>query len=135
GSKDVKGRDDGVIVQIEEAGEGDKDVKIIDDENKIYTAVEVRPDFPGGMTQFYKYVEKNYRVPEGEELNGRIMVQFVVEKDGSLTDIKVVRDLGYGTGKEAERMLKKSPKWKPGIQNGRPVRVYYTLPIIIKTGG
>jgi protein TonB len=135
GSKDVKGREDGVIVQIEEAGIGDKDTKIIDDENKIYTAVEVRPDFPGGMTKFYEYVAKNYRVPEGEEINGRIMVQFVVEKDGSLTDIKVVRDLGYGTGKEAERMLKKSPKWKPGIQNGRPVRVYYTLPIIIKSGG
>ncbi|MGE4348010.1 MAG: energy transducer TonB, partial [Flavobacteriaceae bacterium] len=54
-----------------------------------------------------------------------------VETDGSLTDIKVIRDLGYGTGAEAVRVLKKSKKWKPGTQNGKPVRVKYTLPISI----
>ncbi|HTG67178.1 MAG TPA: energy transducer TonB, partial [Flavobacterium sp.] len=59
-------------------------------------------------------------------------VSFVVEKDGSLTDIKVLRDIGYGTGKEAIRVLQKSPKWNPGIQNGKPVRVQYSLPITIQ---
>jgi protein TonB len=59
---------------------------------------------------------------------------FVVEKDGSVTDIKIIRDLGYGTGKEAKRVLENSPKWKPGIQNGRPVRVQYNLPISIVLG-
>lgn len=132
GSKDIKGRDDGKIVIDMPSGEGDKDVKIVED-NTVYNAVEVRPEFPGGLAKFYEFVSKNYRAPE-EEIAGKVMVQFVVEKDGSLTDIKVMRDLGYGTGAEAIRVLKKSPRWKPGIQNGRPVRVLYNLPISIVGG-
>lgn len=132
GSKDIKGRDDGKIVIDAPSGEGDKDAKIVED-NTIYNAVEVRPEFPGGMQKFYEFVGKLYRAPE-EEVKGKVLVQFVVEKDGSLTDIKVMRDLGYGTGAEAIRVLKKSPKWKPGIQNGRPVRVLYSLPISIVGG-
>jgi len=132
GAKDIKGRDDGKIVIDAPSGEGDKDAKIVED-NTVYNAVEVRPDFPGGIQKFYDFVGKNYRVPE-EDIKGKIFVQFVVEKDGTLTDIKVMRDLGYGTGAEAIRVLKKSPKWKPGIQNGRPVRVLYSLPINIVGG-
>ena len=132
GAKDIKGRDDGKIVIDMPSGEGDKDVKIVED-NTVYNAVEVRPDFPGGIQKFYDFVGKNYRAPD-EDVKGKVFVQFVVEKDGSLTDIKVVRDLGYGTGAEAIRVLKKSPKWKPGIQNGRPVRVLYSLPISIVGG-
>ena len=132
GSKDIKGRDDGKIVIDAPSGEGDKDAKIVED-NTVYNAVEVRPDFPGGIQKFYDFVGKNYRVPE-EDIKGKIFVQFVVEKDGTLTDIKVMRDLGYGTGAEAIRVLKKSPRWKPGIQNGRPVRVLYSLPISIVGG-
>ncbi len=134
GAKDIEGRDDGKIVIDEPSGEGDKNAKIVDD-NQVYTAVEVKPDFPGGIQKFYQYVQKNFRLPEDEEIKGKIIVQFVVEKDGSLTDIKVLRDLGFGTGKEAERLLKNCPKWKPGIQNGRPVRVLYSLPISVVTGG
>lgn len=132
GAKDIKGRDDGKIVIDMPSGEGDKDVKIVED-NTVYNAVEVRPDFPGGIQKFYDFVGKNYRAPE-EDVRGKVYVQFVVEKDGSLTDIKVVRDLGYGTGAEAIRVLKKSPRWKPGVQNGRPVRVLYSLPISIIGG-
>ena len=132
-TENVKGRDDGRIVIEEPSGEGPADAKIVED-NTIYNAVEVRPDFPGGINKFYEYVRKNFRTPE-EEVKGKVIVQFVVEKDGSLTDIKVVRDLGYGTGKEAERVLRNSPRWKPGIQNGRPVRVLYSLPISIQSGG
>ena len=134
GAKDVKGQEDGKIVIDEPSGEGDKDAKIVED-NTIYNAVEVKPDFPGGIAKFYAYVQKNFRVPEEEDIKGKIIVQFVVEKDGSLTDIKVVRDLGYGTKAEAERVIRSSPKWKPGIQNGRPVRVYFSLPISIQSGG
>lgn len=134
GEKDVKGNDDGKILIDEPAGDGDKDNKIVDD-NTVYTAVEVRPEFPGGIQKFYDFVGKNFKTPEDEEINGKIQVQFVVEKDGSLTDIKIIRDLGFGTGKEAERVLRKCAKWKPGIQNGRPVRVLYSLPISIVTGG
>ena len=132
GAKDVKGRDDGKIVIDAPSGEGDKDVKIVED-NTVYNAVEVKPDFPGGLQKFYDFVGKNYRAPE-EDIKGKVYVQFVVEKDGSLTDIKVMRDIGYGTGAEAIRVLKKSPKWKPGIQNGRAVRVLYSLPISIVGG-
>ncbi|HEX8575681.1 MAG TPA: energy transducer TonB [Flavobacterium sp.] len=134
GTKDVKGRDDGKILIDEPAGEGPADSKIVED-NTIYNAVEVKPEFPGGIQKFYAYVMKNFKSPEDEELNGKIIVQFVVEKDGSLTDIKVLRELGFGTGKEAIRVIKNSPKWKPGIQNGREVRVLYNLPITIVTGG
>ena len=68
-------------------------------------------------------------------VSGKVIMQFVVERDGSLTDIKVLRDLGLGTGEEAVRLLKSMPKWKPGIQNGRPVRVAYTLPFSLNLAG
>ena len=133
GAKDVKGVEDGKIIPEEESGEGKEEVKIVED-NTIYNAVEVKPDFPGGMTKFYAYFQKNFKGPD-EEISGKIQVTFVVEKDGSVTDIKVIRDLGYGTGKEAKRVLENSPRWKPGIQNGRPVRVQYNLPISLTLGG
>lgn len=103
------------------------------DTNTIFVAVEVPPVPPGGMAEFLKYVGTNYVYPkEAEDANvkGRIIMTFVVEKDGSLSDIKCVRDLGFGTGEEAIRVLKNSPKWKPGMQNGHVVRVEYTLPIV-----
>ncbi|RZJ98705.1 MAG: hypothetical protein EOO46_24585 [Flavobacterium sp.] len=135
GAKDLKGQEDGKIVIDAPSGDGPQtDSKIVEDSNQIYTAVEVKPDFPGGLQKFYDFVGKNYKVPEDEDIKGKVFVQFVVERDGTLTDIKVIRDLGFGTGKEAIRVLKKSPKWKPGIQNGRPVRVLYSLPISIVSG-
>lgn len=100
------------------------------DENYIYVAVEVMPKYPGGMNEFRKFIAENFRNPKVDKnLKGNIIVQFVVEKDGSLSDIKVVRDLGYGTGKEAIRVVGLAEKWKPGIQNGKTVRVRYALPI------
>ena len=80
-----------------------------------------------------KFIGKNFQVPEEEGLKGKIFVTFVVEKDGSLTDIKVLRDIGYGTGKEAIRVLKSCPRWNPGEQNGKKVRVLYSLPISIQS--
>jgi len=97
----------------------------------IYTAVEVKPDFPGGMKEFFKFVASNFIVPETFKGSGKIIAQFIVEKDGSLSEIKILKELGSGTGEEALRILKQSPKWKPGIQNGEPVRVLYSLPISI----
>lgn len=100
--------------------------------NQIYNTVETKPEYPGGIGKFYQYVGQNYRIPNELQktgVNGTVIVSFVVEKDGSLTDIKVIRDLGYGTGEEAIRVLKKSKKWRPGIQKGKAVRVSYTLPI------
>ena len=99
----------------------------------VYTAVEKIPEFPGGMKAFYDFVGKNFRVPEVKDLKGKVIIQFVIEKDGSLTDIKTIRDLGHGTGEEAIRILKNSPLWIPGEQEGKKVRVLYSLPISIAT--
>jgi len=98
----------------------------------VFVAVEVEPSFPGGMLAFLNYVAKNYQFPPAAKeqgVNGKVILNFIVEKDGTLSNIKIVRDLGFGTGLEAVRILEKSPIWKPGIQNGRPVRVSYSLPI------
>ena len=107
----------------------------ITDDNNIYntSSLEVKPEPPGGMAKFYKFVGNNYRTPEEEGLSGKVYVTFVVEKDGSLTDIKVLRDIGFGTGKEAIRVLKSCPKWNPGEQNGKKVRVLFSLPITIQS--
>lgn len=100
------------------------------DENHIYVAVEKMPEYPKGIEEFRKFIAENFRNPKvDKDLKGIVIVQFVVEKDGSLSDIKVLRDLGYGTGKEAIRVLKKSKKWEAGVQNGKKVRVRYLLPV------
>lgn len=103
-------------------------------ENKVYqtASIETKPNFNGGLNSFYQFIGQNYRVPDVEGLKGKIVMTFVVEKDGSLTDIKVLKDLGYGTGNEAIRVLKMCPKWTPGKQNGIPIRCVYTLPISIR---
>lgn len=97
--------------------------------------LDKQPEFPGGIAQFYKYVGNNFRRPELDaEKTLRVYVSFVVEKDGSLTDIMVKNDPGYGMGKEAIRVLKSlKTKWAPGILDGKPVRTAYNLPITIKT--
>lgn len=94
--------------------------------------IDVKPEFPGGMEAFYKYIGDNYKVPNTRGTSGKVIVVFVVEKDGSLNDIEVKKDFGFGTGKEAVRILKKCPKWIPGEQNGKKVRVLYQLPINVK---
>lgn len=117
-------------------GPDDSDEKP-NDPNYIYTAVETMPQYSdGGIDGFRKFIAQNYRTPKIDvDLKGTLIIAFVVEQDGSLTDIKVIRDLGYGTGAEAIRVLKKSKKWIPGVQNNRPVRVKYTLPLNINIQG
>ncbi|OYU81032.1 MAG: hypothetical protein CFE23_05935 [Flavobacterium sp. BFFFF1] len=103
-------------------------------DNTIYNTPELRPEFPGGITAFLQFVSTRFVTPATTEaINGNLLVTFVIEKDGTLTDIKVLRDLGFGTGQEAVRVLQQSPKWKAGIQNGRPVRTRFSLPIRIVT--
>ncbi len=131
GAETIKGDPDAELT-VEPVGNGPKDV--VEEDNNIYNTagIEVKPDFPGGMEKFYKFISKNYVAPEDDDFpGGRVYVNFVVEKDGSLTDIKVVRDAGYGTGKEALRVLKSCPKWNSGEQNGKKVRVLFSLPIMV----
>ena len=102
----------------------------------VNTAVlDKMPEFPGGMAKFYTYVGNNFTRPELDaERTLKVYVSFVIEKDGSITDIMVKNDPGYGVGKEAIRVLKSlKTKWSPGILNGKAVRTAYNLPITIKT--
>ncbi|MFD2601784.1 M56 family metallopeptidase [Flavobacterium suzhouense] len=96
-------------------------------------ALNTQPEYPGGMQAFYSQVMKNFQVPEiDHDLTAKIYVSFVVEKDGAITDIKILRDPGYGLGDEAKRVLElDDTKWKPGILNGKPVRASFNLPITI----
>lgn len=102
--------------------------------NEIYNSngVEFKPEFPGGINAFYKYVADNFKVPTAKEFEGgRLIVAFTIEKDGSLEDIKVVKEIGFGTTEETIRLMKATPLWKPAEQNGRKVRCSYMLPITL----
>lgn len=95
--------------------------------------IESKPVFPGGIEKLNSFLTENYKKPNVEGLKGKVFVSFVVEKDGSLTDIKIIRDIGYGTGAEAIRVLNKSPKWNPGLLNGEKVRCSFMLPITVES--
>ncbi|WP_344850605.1 energy transducer TonB [Pedobacter jeongneungensis] len=103
------------------------------DGNQIqYDKMEQQPEFKGGMSEFYKYLGRNYKYPSEalrNRVNGRLYITFVVEKDGSLTDYEFKNSLGYGTQEEAVRVLNECPKWIPGKQHGIPVRVKYNINI------
>lgn len=133
GDKDIKG-DPNAELTVEPPGDGPKQVEVVEEDNNLYNTagVEVKPEFPGGIDKFYKYVQNNFEQPEDEGFpGGKLFVQFTVEKDGSLTDIKV-RDIGYGTKAAAEKLLRKCPRWTPAEQNGKKVRCSYTLPITLQ---
>ncbi len=100
--------------------------------------LQVKPQYPGGMSAFYEMVSENLRTPAIEPENDitlKVYITFVIEKDGSLSDIKVIRDAGYGMGQEAKRVIALSEKWSPGIIDGKPVRARYTLPITVNIKG
>ncbi len=103
--------------------------------DEIFTIVEEPASFPGGNTAFYKYLKKEFKYPRQAQrmgIEGRVFVQFVVERDGSLTDIHVIKGIGAGCDEEAVRVLKNSPKWKPGKQRGKPVRQKMIQNILFK---
>lgn len=88
-----------------------------------------------GMTNFYQFIGKNYRTPKVQGLSGKVYTTFIVDKDGSLTNFKTLRDIGHGTGEEAIRVLMKAENWIPGKMRGVPAKVLYSLPISIQTAG
>ena len=133
GQKTIEGDPTADIVQIAPAGEGPKENKIVED-NTVYNFVSMEnpPNYPGGIEKFYEYLGKNIKYPPmaaENNIQGNVFVSFTVEKDGSITDAKVDRKLGYGTDEEALRVLRLSKRWNPGMQNGKPVRVKYNIPI------
>lgn len=102
---------------------------------EVFTIVEDQPEFPGGMAAFYKFVGDNMDYPSQARrmgIEGRVYVQFVVDKDGTVTEVTAVKGIGAGCDEEAERVLRTAPKFKPGKQRGRAVKVRMVLPIIFK---
>lgn len=139
GPKEQKGDPNAKLTVDEPAGNADVQQAVTEagDGNQVFTAVEVEPVPKGGMEAFYAFLGKKIQYPSAAKeagTQGRVILQFVVEKDGSLTDIKVLREPGNGLGDEATRVLRLAPKWSPGIQNGKPVRVQYTIPVNFSLG-
>lgn len=110
----------------------DDDEKVHDDENTPFKIVEEEAEFPGGYGKLIEYLAKSIQYPQQAletGTKGGVMLTFVVEKDGSITDIKVIRDIGSGCGQEAIRVVKEMPKWKPAKQRGKVVRQQFVLPV------
>lgn len=102
---------------------------------QVFTIVEQSAVYPGGMDAFYKYVQKELNYPKQARrmgIQGRVFVQFVVDKDGSITDVKTVKGIGGGCDEEAERVLRESVKWAPAKQRGKKVKVRMNIPIVFK---
>lgn len=101
--------------------------------DKVFGMVEEQPSFPGGQAALMKYIEENMRCPDPEsDASGRVIVQFVIGKDGTVKDPKVVRGITPALDGEALRLVRNMPKWKPGKQMGEAVEVRYTLPVTFK---
>lgn len=101
----------------------------------VFLSVEENPEFPGGPAKLLEYIQKNLEYPEAareNEIQGRVFVGFIVEEDGSVSNVKILRGIGYGCDEEAIRLVNSLPKFKPGKQRGKPIRVHYTLPIVFK---
>lgn len=133
GSFDVKGNDEaaGEVLKAKEivAQEAPKE------EEKVFDVVEQMPSFPGGDAALFEYLSKNIRYPAIAEENGvqgRVIITFVVERDGHITDVKVVKSVDPSLDKEARRVVSGMPKWIPGKQNGSAVRVKYTVPVTFR---
>ena len=139
-SIEFSAEDNNTVVEIVEVKEEVKEeVKVEEDkreeveENVVFKVVETMPSFPGGDAALMKFISDNVRYPaiaQENGIQGRAICQFTVEKDGSITDIQILRSAGDETlDKEAKRVIKSMPKWSPGKQRGKAVRVSYTIPI------
>ena len=104
-------------------------------EAEIFKVVEVMPEFPGGAAKMMEYIQKNMKYPmmaRESDIQGRVFVNFVVEPDGSISNVAVLRGIGGGCAEEAVRVVQSMPKWNPGKQRGTAVRCAFTVPIIFK---
>lgn len=122
-----KAQEEFVPVEIEE--------EVVVEEEEIFQVVEEEPEFPGGMEALYKYLGESIKYPQlakENNIEGKVYVTFVVEKDGSIANPRILRDIGGGCGNEAVRVVKAMPKWKAGKQRGKNVRVQFNLPVSFK---
>ena len=134
GSFDVKGNEE-AAGEVLKAKEVIADEKPKEEETKVFDVVEQMPQFPGGNAALFEYLSKHIKYPviaEENGIQGRVIVTFVVERDGSITDVKVVKSVDPSLDKEAQRVVKSMPRWIPGKQNGSAVRVKYTVPVTFR---
>ena len=134
GTFDVKGNDE-AEGEVLKAKEVVVDEKPAEEETKVFDVVEQMPSFPGGDAELMKFLNSHIKYPAVAEENGiqgRVVATFVVERDGSITDVKVIKSVDPSLDKEAIRVLKSMPKWIPGKQNGSAVRVKYTVPVTFR---
>lgn len=123
------------IKELRTEGSSVDETESLSDEEKVFDVVEQMPEFPGGMKALMKWISENIHYPETAErdgIQGRVVCSFVVERDGSVSGIKVVRPLDPSLDAESVRVLSQMPRWTPGKQNGKAVRVKYTMPITFK---
>ena len=125
------------VIEIDTFSPENQKVKKSEGETYKTNELTENPNFPEGMEKFYKFVGENFKIPleaEKNKVKGRVYLTFIVEMDGTLSNIKVIRDMGYGIGDEAARVLGICPKWIPGKVNGEAVRTMYSLPITVQSG-
>lgn len=135
GSFDVVGNDEGGEVLKAKEVIAQEPVKPKEEENKVFDVVEQMPSYPGGMGALMQYLSNNIKYPviaEENGIQGRVVCTFVVERDGSITDVRVAKSVDPSLDKEACRVIKSMPHWIPGKQNGSAVRVKYTLPVTFR---
>jgi len=107
----------------------------VDEQDVIFTLVELMPEFPGGNEEFFRYLHKNLNYPKeasDSAIQGRVYISFVVEEDGRISNAKVIRGIGGGCDEEAVRVIEQMPEWTPGYQRGKSIKVQYNMPIIFK---
>ena len=134
GTFDVKGNDE-AEGEVLKAKEVVVDEKPKEEETKVFHVVEQMPSFPGGDAELMKFLSTHIKYPvvaEENGIQGRVIATFVVERDGSISDVKVIKSVDPSLDKEAIRVLKSMPKWIPGKQNGSAVRVKYTVPVTFR---
>ncbi len=137
--------DDVIVESVEINTEDDKNKEVViqapvaapieEEDNVVFQVVETMPSFPGGDAALFKFLGDNVKYPviaQENGIQGRVICQFVVNKDGSIVDVEVVRPVDPSLDKEAIRVIKSMPKWSPGKQRGKSVRVKYTLPVNFK---
>ncbi len=132
-------KDEGIVAPpVSDAGKGviEAPKKVEEDYDKTFTKVEIESSYPGGSSAWMRYLNKTFRYPEeaqANEIQGTVVVQFIVDKEGNVSDVEVVSGpTGGGLRDEAIRVIKKSGKWEPAVQNGRKVKSYKKQPIIFR---
>ena len=135
GTETIEGTGDVDIIAPPEVSQPtvrEKAVEVAPKADELFITVEQQPEFSGGMAALGQYLQKNLRYPAAAQranVSGRVFVSFVVNTDGSIQDVQVLKGLGFGTDEEARRVVSNMPKWQPGRQSGRAVRVKFNLPI------